>query len=194
MNKLSYSLGVNIGEGLKQQGFTIEDFESFTDGLRDVYNKNIKVKPEEMNQILNDEYKRVQSEVVEAKQKESDTFLTENAKREEVKTTESGLQYEVITAGTGEIPTADKTVTVHYHGTLPNGKVFDSSVDRGQPASFPVTGVIKGWVEALQIMNVGSKYRLFIPSDLAYGAQGAGGDIGPNQALVFEVELLSIAE
>lgn len=194
MNKLSYSLGVNIGEGLKQQGFTIEDFESFTDGLRDVFNKSIKVQPEEMNQILNDEYKRVQSEVVEAKQKESIDFLNENAKRNEVETTDSGLQYEVITAGTGEIPTADKTVTVHYHGTLPNGKVFDSSVDRGQPASFPVTGVIKGWVEALQIMNVGSKYRLFIPSDLAYGAQGAGGDIGPNQALVFEVELLSISE
>ncbi len=194
MNKLSYSLGVNIGEGMKQQGFAIEDFESFTDGLRDVYNKNIKVQPEEMNKILNDEYMRVQSEVVEAKQKESVEFLAENAKRDEVKITESGLQYEVITAGTGEIPTADKTVTVHYHGTLPSGKVFDSSVDRGQPASFPVTGVIQGWVEALQLMNVGSKYRLFIPSDLAYGPQGAGGDIGPNQALVFEVELISIAD
>ena len=194
MDKLSYSLGVNIGEGMKQQGFSIEDFESFTDGLRDVYEKNIKIKPEEMNQILNDEYARVQTEVVDAKKDEGEKFLAENAKRDEVTITDSGLQYEIITEGGGEIPTADKTVTVHYHGTLPNGKVFDSSVDRGQPASFPVTGVIKGWVEALQLMKTGSKYRLFIPSDLAYGPQGAGGDIGPHQALVFEVELLSIAE
>lgn len=192
MNKLSYSLGVNIGEGMKQQGFTIEDFESFTNGLRDVYEKSIKIQPEELNQILNDEYVRVQTEVVEAKKEDGDKFLAENAKRDEVTVTASGLQYEIIKDGTGEIPTADKTVTVHYHGTLPNGKVFDSSVDRGQPASFPVTGVIKGWVEALQIMKTGSKYRLFIPSELAYGAQGAGGEIGPHQALVFDVELLSI--
>ena len=192
MNKLSYSLGVNIGEGMKQQGFTIEDFQAFTDGLRDVYEKNIKIQLEEMNQILNDEYVRVQTEVVEAKKAEGDNFLAENAKREEVTITDSGLQYEVIKEGNGEVPTADQTVTVHYHGTLPNGKVFDSSVDRGQPASFPVTGVIKGWVEALQLMKTGSKYRLFIPSELAYGSQGAGGDIGPNQALVFDVELLSI--
>ena len=192
MNKLSYSLGVNIGEGMKQQGFSIEDFESFTNGLRDVYEKSIKIKPEEMNQILNDEYVRVQTEVVEAKKEEGDKFLEENAKRAEVSITNSGLQYEVIKEGKGEKPTSEQTVTVHYHGTLPNGKVFDSSVDRGQPASFPVNGVIKGWVEALQLMNTGSKYRLFIPSELAYGAQGAGGDIGPHQALVFDVELISI--
>ncbi|RLD47196.1 MAG: FKBP-type peptidyl-prolyl cis-trans isomerase [Bacteroidetes bacterium] len=192
MNKLSYSLGVNIGEGMKQQGFSIEDFESFANGLRDVYEKNIKIKPEELNQILNDEYVRIQTDVVDAKREDGEKFLSENAKRDEVTITNSGLQYEVIKEGKGDVPTADKTVTVHYHGTLPNGKVFDSSVDRGQPASFPVTGVIKGWVEALQIMKTGSKYRLFIPSDLAYGAQGAGGDIGPHQALVFDVELLSI--
>jgi len=192
MNKLSYSLGVNIGEGMKQQGFTIEDFDAFTDGLRDVYEKNIKIQPEEMNQILNDEYVRVQTDVVEAKKEEGDKFLIENAKRAEVTVTDSGLQYEVLEEGKGEKPTAEQTVTVHYHGTLPNGKVFDSSVDRGQPASFPVNGVIGGWVEALQLMNTGSKYRLFIPSELAYGAQGAGGDIGPNQALVFDVELISI--
>ena len=147
-----------------------------------------------MNQILNDEYTRVQKEVIDAKKIEGDKFLEENAKREEVTITDSGLQFEVIKEGKGEIPTADKTVSVHYHGTLPNGKVFDSSVDRGQPASFPVTGVIKGWVEALQLMKTGSKYRLFIPSELAYGAQGAGGDIGPHQALVFDVELLSIVD
>jgi len=192
MNKLSYSLGVNIGEGMKQQGFTIEDFAAFTEGLKDVYQKNIKIKPEEMNQILNDEYVRVQTDVVEAKKEEGDKFLAENAKRNEVTITSSGLQYEVIKEGNGEMPTAEQTVTVHYHGTLPNGKVFDSSVDRGQPASFPVNGVIGGWVEALQLMKTGSKYRLFIPSDLAYGAQGAGGDIGPHQALVFDVELISI--
>ena len=192
MNKLSYSLGVNIGEGMKQQGFTIEDFDAFTDGLRDVYQKSIKIQPEEMNQILNDEYVRVQTDVVEAKKEEGDKFLIENAKRAEVTVTDSGLQYEVLEEGKGEKPTAEQTVTVHYHGTLPNGTVFDSSVDRGQPASFPVSGVIKGWTEALQLMNIGSKYKLFVPSDLAYGAQGAGNDIGPHQALVFEVELLDI--
>ena len=192
MNKLSYSLGVNIGEGMKQQGFTIDDFESFTDGLRDVFAKSIKINPQEMNQLLNDEYQRVQKEVVDAQKSEGEAFLAENAKRDEVHITDSGLQYEIIKKGNGAIPTASDKVTVHYHGTLPNGKVFDSSVDRGQPASFPVTGVIKGWVEALQIMKTGSKYRLFIPSDLAYGSQGAGGDIGPHQALVFDVELLGI--
>ena len=109
-----------------------------------------------------------------------------------VTTTASGLQYEVLTNGTGATPIETDQVTVHYHGTLVDGTVFDSSVERGQPATFPVNGVIPGWVEALQLMNVGSKYKLYIPSDLAYGERGAGGSIGPNETLIFEVELLSI--
>jgi len=118
--------------------------------------------------------------------------LATNGKRAEVTTLASGLQYEVITEGTGAKPAATDKVTVHYHGTLIDGTVFDSSVDRGQPASFPVNGVIPGWVEALQLMPTGSKWKLFIPSDLAYGARGAGGDIGPNATLIFDVELISI--
>ncbi|MGB0931993.1 MAG: FKBP-type peptidyl-prolyl cis-trans isomerase, partial [Chitinophagales bacterium] len=119
-------------------------------------------------------------------------FLTKNKERSEIKVTDSGLQYEVMTEGTGAIPSAEDKVKVHYHGTLMDGKVFDSSVDRGEPAEFPVGGVIKGWVEALQLMPTGSKWKLYIPSDLAYGERGAGGDIGPHETLIFEVELLEI--
>jgi len=192
MNKLSYSLGVNISAGLRQQGFEISDYESFTQGIKDAFESNIQLESGEINDILNTEYQRVQSKSYEEVIAKSKEFLAENAKREGVIELESGLQYEVITEGNGAKPSLSDTVTTHYHGTLPNGTVFDSSVDRGQPASFPVSGVIKGWTEALQLMNVGSKYKLFVPSDLAYGAQGAGNDIGPHQALVFEVELLEI--
>ena len=192
MDKLSYSLGVNIAEGMKQQGFSIKDIASFTQGVNDVFEGKINITPDEMNQLLNDEYQRVQSEVVGSQMSEGIAFLEENAKKEGVVVLESGLQYEILTQGDGPKPTLEDKVTTHYHGTLLNGKVFDSSVDRGQPASFPVGGVIKGWTEALQLMNTGSKYRLFVPSDLAYGQQGAGGDIGPNQTLIFEVELISI--
>jgi FKBP-type peptidyl-prolyl cis-trans isomerase FklB len=126
--------------------------------------------------------------------KEGDAFLAANKAKEGVKTTADGLQYKVLTEGNGPKPTANDTVTVNYRGTLLNGKEFDSSYKRGQPASFPVGGVIKGWTEALQLMPVGSKYQLFIPPDLAYGDRGAGGDIGPGETLIFEVELLSIGE
>jgi len=192
MNKLSYSLGVNISAGLRQQGFEISDYESFTQGIKDAFESNIQLDSNEINDILNTEYQRIQSKSYEEIIAKSKEFLAENAKREGVIELESGLQYEVITEGSGAKPKLSDTVTTHYHGTLPNGTVFDSSVDRGQPASFPVSGVIKGWTEALQLMNIGSKYKLFVPSDLAYGAQGAGNDIGPHQALVFEVELLDI--
>ena len=121
-----------------------------------------------------------------------EAFLAENAQREEVTVTESGMQYEVITAGDGERPSASSTVRTHYHGTLVDGTVFDSSYDRGQPAEFPVNGVIAGWTEALQMMPVGSKWRLYLPYSLAYGEAGAGGAIGPYAALVFDVELLDI--
>jgi FKBP-type peptidyl-prolyl cis-trans isomerase FklB len=123
---------------------------------------------------------------------EGELFLKNNAEKEGVITLESGLQYEVLKKGDGAIPKATDKVKVHYHGTLINGDVFDSSVQRGEPTSFPVTGVIKGWVEALQLMPVGSKWKLFIPSDLAYGERGAGQKIGPGTVLIFEVELLGI--
>ena len=192
MDKLSYSLGVNISAGLRQQGFEISDYESFTQGIKDAFESNIQLESGEINDILNKEYERVQSKSYEEVIAKSEEFLAENAKKDGVTVLDSGLQYEVINEGNGAKPKLSDTVTTHYHGTLPNGTVFDSSVDRGQPASFPVSGVIKGWTEALQLMNVGSKYKLFVPSNLAYGAQGAGNDIGPHQALVFEVELLDI--
>ena len=129
---------------------------------------------------------------MEANSEAGKTFLAENAKREEIITTSSGLQYEVLVKGEGDSPKVTDEVTVHYHGTLIDGTVFDSSVERGQPATFPVNGVIPGWVEALQLMKPGAKYKLFIPSDLAYGERGAGQMIGPNSTLVFEVELISV--
>ena len=125
---------------------------------------------------------------------DGEAFLAANKKKDGVKATESGLQYEVIKEGKGAKPKATDTVKVHYHGTLIDGTVFDSSVEREEPAQFPVNRVIKGWTEALQLMQVGDKYRLVIPSDLAYGESGAGGDIGPNAVLVFEVELLDIVK
>lgn len=123
---------------------------------------------------------------------EGDRFLTDNAAREGVITTDSGLQYEVLASGEGEIPTAASTVRTHYHGTLIDGTVFDSSYDRGEPTEFPVGGVIAGWTEALQMMTVGSKWRLTVPYELAYGEQGAGGVIGPFATLIFDIELLDI--
>ena len=130
--------------------------------------------------------------MIDMNKEEGELFLAENKEKENVIALESGLQYEVLTEGDGAIPTASDSVKCHYHGTLIDGTVFDSSVERGQPATFGVTQVIKGWVEALQLMPVGSKWRLFVPSYLAYGEQGAGNDIEPNSTLIFEVELLGI--
>ena len=149
----------------------------------------------ECQQVLNDYFSNIQEEEtnkMNAAKKEGEDFLSKNGKRPEVKTTASGLQYEVIKEGTGKRPTVNDIVKVHYHGTLIDGTVFDSSVKRGTPAEFGVSQVIKGWVEALQLMPVGSKYKLYIPSELAYGQQGAGAMIKPNSVLVFEVELLEI--
>jgi FKBP-type peptidyl-prolyl cis-trans isomerase FklB len=192
MNKVDYSLGVNIAESLKQQGFKITHFQSFIEAFHDLESGQLKLSAEEVNSILSEEFQRVQAEQTKHLRTEGDVFLAENAKRQGVTVLPSGLQYEVIIEGNGRKPKITDQVTTHYHGSLPNGKVFDSSVQRGQPATFPLNGVIKGWTEALQLMNEGSKYRLFIPSDLAYGERGAGNDIGPHQALVFEVELIKI--
>jgi FKBP-type peptidyl-prolyl cis-trans isomerase len=155
---------------------------------------DVKMTEEEANQMLQTYFQEAGKKQAQVNLEEGNAFLEKNGAREGVTTTESGLQYEVITEGTGPKPTATDKVRVHYHGTLIDGTVFDSSVDRGEPATFGVGQVIKGWTEALQLMPVGSKWKVYIPAELAYGERGAGGDIGPNQALIFEVELLEIVK
>lgn len=193
MNELSYSLGVSVAYNLKEQGFKLDSVEDFSKALKDVIEgSELAIPQEKVGEIVNSYFKELQDKKSAEQQGEGDKFLAENAKKDGVITLESGLQYQVMTEGKGEKPTSEDKVTTHYHGTLLNGTVFDSSVQRGQPASFPVSGVIKGWTEALQLMAVGSKWKLFIPSELAYGAQGAGQAIAPHTSLIFEVELLSI--
>ena len=193
MEKVSYSLGVNVAKSVKNQGLESIDSEAIAQAFTDVFEGNeLKISEQESNVILQEYFGKLaqkpQSQNVEAGQ----NFLADNAKRVGVVTTATGLQYEVLTEGSGDSPKETDQVTVHYHGTLIDGTVFDSSVERGQPATFPVNGVIPGWVEALQLMNPGAKFKLFIPSNLAYGERGAGGAIGPNATLIFEVELISI--
>jgi FKBP-type peptidyl-prolyl cis-trans isomerase FklB len=167
--------------------------ENFLSGMKEVINgKEPKINNDQALMIIQNYFAKKQSAMSEEKIDEGRTFLEENGKKEGVTTLESGLQYTVITEGTGPKPKLEDNVTTHYHGTLIDGTVFDSSVDRGEPASFPVGGVIKGWTEALQLMSVGSKWKLFVPYDLAYGERGAGQQIGPYSTLIFEVELLSI--
>lgn len=193
MEKLSYSLGMSIAGNLQKSGVEKIDHVAFARGLKhQLEATQLEVSPEEANQTINTFFTELQSKQFEGNIKAGKEFLAENAKREDVVSLPSGLQYEVINQGMGEKPTAQDKVKCHYHGTLLNGKVFDSSVQRGEPAVFPVNGVIAGWVEALQLMPVGSKWKLFVPSDLAYGEQGAGQDITPHTTLVFEVELLEI--
>lgn len=199
-DKVSYFYGADVARSFHDNGVDIS-MEAFLQGLKDTVDKKTsKYTPEEleaaMTQFAQAMVAKQQKDMAEAGLKnaaEGEKFLADNAKREGVKTTASGLQYEIIKAGEGAKPTANDTVTVHYHGTLINGKVFDSSVDRKEPATFPVGGVIPGWVEALQLMPLGSKWKLFIPAKLAYADSGAGPEIGPGSALIFEVELLKIA-
>ena len=194
MDKLSYALGLSLGNNLKNSGVSGLDFAKLTKGIRDVYEGiTPEMTAQEAQAVINDYFQALQEQAAKGAIEEGNTFLAQNAQRPEVTTLESGLQYEIITKGEGVIPVATDSVTVHYHGTLINGTVFDSSVRRGEPATFGVTQVISGWVEALQLMPVGSKWKLFIPSNLAYGAQGAGQHIGPHTTLIFEVELLGIA-
>ena len=193
--KLSYGIGLNMGGQLAQQGFPGLDIAAVQQGLADALNEaEFAVSPEEINEagrIISARMKEAHEAAAKAAAGEGEAFLAGNAKRAEVQVTDSGLQYEVMVAGTGAVPVAGQSVRVHYHGTFTHGGVFDSSVARGEPAEFPVTGVIPGWVEALQLMPVGSKWKLYIPQDLAYGAHGSG-SIPPYSALVFEVELLDI--
>ncbi|MEI6752459.1 MAG: FKBP-type peptidyl-prolyl cis-trans isomerase [Paludibacter sp.] len=193
MDKVSYALGLSLGNNLLGSGVNALNYAKLAKGIQDVMEQNApEISYQEAQTIINDFFQSLQEKVGETAKGEGKAFLAENAKRSEVITLTSGLQYEVITEGTGATPKASDSVSVHYHGSLIDGTVFDSSVNRGEPATFGVTQVISGWVEALQLMPVGSKWKLFIPSDLAYGAQGAGQSIAPHSTLIFEVELLKI--
>jgi FKBP-type peptidyl-prolyl cis-trans isomerase FklB len=193
MDKISYALGLSLGNNLKNSGIDSLDYAVLAKGIEDILEqKTPEMGAQEAQAIISEFFHALQEKTSEATIIAGKSFLAENAKRYGVVTLASGLQYEVITGGAGETPLASDKVKVHYHGTLIDGTVFDSSVSRGEPATFGVTQVISGWIEALQLMPVGSKWKLFIPSNLAYGAQGAGQQIGPHTTLVFEVELLEI--
>ncbi|CAN5520888.1 FKBP-type peptidyl-prolyl cis-trans isomerase [soil metagenome] len=194
----SYALGLNIAKSLKAQELDL-DIDRIAAGLRDGLGGTAMMKDEEVAACLTALQAEAQKKAQEKASmaggenlKKGEAFLAENKKKPGVMTTASGLQYKVVTEGKGKKPIATNTVKVHYKGTNIDGKVFDSSYDRGQPAEFALNQVIPGWTEGLQLMNAGSKYILYIPSQIAYGENGAGGAIGPNEALVFEVELLEI--
>ena len=194
--RVSYGVGRQLGDQLRNNPFKEFDINAVQTGIADALAEVAsQVSDEDLNTAFTVVSKKLQ-ELEEAAGKEAavegEKFLADNAKRDEVTVTESGLQYEVITTGEGEKPAADSTVSVHYHGTFTNGEMFDSSVERGQPAEFPINGVIAGWTEALQLMTEGSKWKLTIPYDLAYGERGSQGAIPPYATLVFDVELLSI--
>ena len=200
MDSLSYSLGVLLAQNLKSQGFDKIDDASFHEAFNAVMaGKELAIDAQQANSVIQ-QYMMEQQKAKEAEQAkeyesviaEGQAFLEKNGKREGVVTLPSGLEYEVLVPGDGPKPTAKDKVTVHYHGTLMDGTVFDSSVERGQPATFGVSQVIKGWTEALQLMPQGSKWKLYIPYDLAYGSHSAGPTIGPYSTLVFEVELLKV--
>ena len=193
LDKVSYSLGLSIASNLISSGVTTINAEAFIDGLNVVFSgKTPEIMPDEANNILQDYFDKLQQAKGKEAKAEGEKFLAENKKKEGVVALPSGLQYKILTAGNGPKPKASDTVKCHYEGRLINGTVFDSSIRRNEPAEFPVSGVIAGWVEALQLMPVGSKWQLYIPSELAYGTHGAGQSIGPNQTLIFDVELLAI--
>lgn len=190
---LSYALGIIVAQNLQHQGITDLNSEVFTQGLSQIVNGDETVMDVATAQGYLMEFQQKQQESASMEQKTAGIeFLKANKMRPEVKSTESGLQYEVLQAGDGPRPKADDEVEVHYHGTLIDGTVFDSSVERGEPAQFPLNRVIKGWTEVLQLMPVGSKWRVYIPYDLAYGERGAGPDIKPYSTLIFDIELLNI--
>jgi FKBP-type peptidyl-prolyl cis-trans isomerase FklB len=195
MDSVSYSLGLLVAGNLQSQGFDALDAESLAKGMADVLSGgDTHWDAATANQIIQDYVENKEKSKYTDIVAEAEAFFKENARKEGITTTASGLQYEVLHAGEGASPKLTDKVTTHYHGTLLNGEVFDSSVDRGQPATFPVNGVIAGWTEALQMMKVGDKWRLYVPSELAYGSRGAGAKIGPFTPLIFEVELLSIQD
>lgn len=200
LDKLSYALGLSMGNNFRSSGINEINVQDFADGVAAVfYGSQPKMTYQEAKDTIQAYFMDLQAKQEEANKQMADVnarageeFLLANGRRAEVKTTPSGLQYEVLAEGDGPQPKATDKVVVHYEGKLIDGTVFDSSISRGEPATFGVTQVIPGWVEALQMMKAGSKWRLFIPSALAYGPQGAGGMIGPNQTLIFDVELLKV--
>ena len=195
MDKVSYALGLSIGNNFQNSGINDLQIEDFVKGLKDILGgQTPEISYDEAKQVINDYFMKLQKEKFEINKKAGEEFLNINKGKAGVVTLPSGLQYQVLQKGEGPKPTASDKVKCHYHGTLINGTVFDSSVQRGEPAVFGVSQVIPGWVEALQLMPVGSKWRLFIPSELAYGEHGAGEAIEPNSALVFDVELLDIVK
>ena len=193
MDKLSYALGLSMGHNFLGSGIKSLNVEDFAKGVEAVYKQE---KPEisfdEAKKIINEFFSNLQDEIAETNKQAGKEFLAENAKRSGVVVLPSGLQYEVLAEGKGRKPKGTDKVQCHYHGTLIDGQVFDSSIQRGTPAVFGVNQVIPGWVEALQLMPEGSRWKLYIPSDLAYGEQGAGGSIPANATLIFEVELIKI--
>ncbi len=200
LDKISYALGLSMGNNFKASGISEINVEDFADGVAAVfYGSQPKMTYDEAKEVIRQYFtamearqKEEAAKLAEINEKAGKDFLEENGKRVEVKTLPSGLQYEVLKEGDGAQPTASDQVEVHYTGKLIDGTVFDSSEERGTPATFGVTQVIPGWVEALQLMKAGSRWRLFIPSQLAYGPNGAGGVIGPNATLIFDVELLKV--
>jgi FKBP-type peptidyl-prolyl cis-trans isomerase FklB len=195
--KISYILGMDIGNNLKRQSIDV-DTSILARGVKDAFSGSQPLLTEqeirETMAAFQKEMMAKQEELAKKNKKEGEAFLAGNKKKEGVKTLPSGLQYKVVKSGTGKKPKLTDTVTVHYRGTLVNGTEFDSSSRRGQPGSFQVNGVIPGWTEALQLMEEGAKWQLFIPSNLAYGERGAGRDIGPDATLIFDIELISIQE
>ncbi|KQN28560.1 peptidylprolyl isomerase [Pedobacter sp. Leaf41] len=204
LDSTSYAFGTSMGTSLKSTGLSTLNYEALLKGLKDAFaGAKVALTQQQAQQYINDAITKASAVKTKAENeankikfapmiKEGQEFLEENKKRAGVQTTASGLQYEVLTAGTGVKPTATDSVLVHYKGTLLNGKQFDSSYDRGEPISFPLNRVIPGWTEGVQLMPAGSKYKFFIPYHLAYGERGAGADIPPYSALIFEVELLKV--
>lgn len=194
IENVSYGFGVNIAQNMKHQGMDEINADLLAKGIKDVLSgSKLEIPAEQIPAILQEYFKNLQEKQFAKNIEEGEAFLAANSKKAGIVVLPSGLQYEIVTEGSGQKPKATDRVTTHYHGTLIDGTVFDSSVQRGEPATFPVNGVIRGWVEALQLMSVGSKWKLYIPSELAYGANPhPGGPIEPYATLIFDIELISI--
>ena len=193
MDKFSYGLGLGIGQNLASMGVAGMNIEDFVKGIKDVLSgAKTEMSHSEAQAVVNEHFKKLAEEAYAQNKASGEAFLAENAKKEGVVTLPSGLQYQVIAEGTGKKPSATDRVQCHYEGTLIDGTIFDSSIKRGEPAVFGVNQVIKGWVEALQLMQEGAKWRLYIPYDMAYGEHGAGEMIPPYSALIFDVELIKV--
>lgn len=192
-DKISYIMGADMGTWLKKVPTEI-NFEVFYKGVRDTYGDTALYTPGEIKQFKIDYYQKQKDKLLQENIAKGEEFLSKNKKRKGIATTDSGLQFEVVEKGTGKKPKATDTVKVHYKGTLLDGTIFDSSYERGKAVTFPLNQVIKGWTEGVQLMKVGAKYKFYIPYNLAYGEQGAGGMIGPGETLIFDVKLISIEE